>query len=48
VARDLVRQGFLLEEDIDRVVGRAGALWDWVTTEGAGAPAGRPGRPGTR
>lgn len=39
-ARDLVRQGFLLDEDIDRVVGRAGALWDWVTTQDAGAPAG--------
>ncbi|MFW6193106.1 MAG: alpha/beta hydrolase domain-containing protein, partial [Gemmatimonadota bacterium] len=28
-ARALVREGFLLEEDVDRVVGRAAELWDW-------------------
>ena len=29
-ARSLVEQGTLLEEDVDRVVERAGAGWDWV------------------
>jgi hypothetical protein len=29
-ARRLVRDGFLLEEDADRVVERAGELWDWM------------------
>ncbi len=29
-ARDLVEEGFLLEEDVDRVVGRAEALWRWM------------------
>ncbi|UCC72833.1 MAG: hypothetical protein JSV86_21180 [Gemmatimonadota bacterium] len=29
-ARSLVEQGFLLEEDVDRVVARAADHWDWV------------------
>ena len=29
---DLVGQGFLLTEDIPRVMRRAGAMWDWLQT----------------
>jgi len=30
VARSLVERGFLLEEDVSRVVGRASNHWDWI------------------
>jgi len=33
-AQSLVEQGVLLEEDVDRVVGRAGDHWDWVQAQG--------------
>lgn len=36
-ARRLVREGFLLEEDVDRVVERAGRLWDWMEERAAAA-----------
>jgi Alpha/beta hydrolase domain len=32
-AQDLVREGFLLEEDIPRVLKRAEQAWDWMTKQ---------------
>lgn len=32
-AGDMVKQGLLLERDLDRVVARAGKAWDWVSEQ---------------
>jgi len=38
--KDLVRNGYLLERDVDTVIKRAGAHWDW-RQPGAGSPTAR-------
>jgi feruloyl esterase len=39
-ASDLMKQGYLLAEDQDKVVARANAHWDYATRDGAPAPSG--------
>ncbi|MDP2528790.1 MAG: alpha/beta hydrolase domain-containing protein [Candidatus Palauibacterales bacterium] len=51
-ADSLVREGFLLREDSSYVVGRAGAIWDWMAKRAAaregGAGGGQPSAAGPR
>jgi hypothetical protein len=43
-ATDLATKGYLINDDIPRIVQQAGARWDWIMSR-ATAPAGSAGNP---